>query len=270
MSLEMYKSALDWLGRGYQLLPCQPCTKKLVAGCGPYQKRIIDQSQAITWFRDGRCNLAVLAPDSDFILDFDDWNLYCQWVGFVKRFDDRISRSYTELTPRGAHVFLRGVVPGGFQTVKGVEVKRFCVVAPSVVGSACFQRYEVLHDGDIYSGSMDAALYPIRLFPSSFDRPSRVPVGASLLDYVKAHVSVESLFRKSFPKVSLSGRGKFLSGLCPFHDDKQASFFINLEKNLFGCHACKARGDVINFYALVNHVDNGQAIKALMAVLDGG
>lgn len=36
--------------------------------------------------------------------------------------------------------------------------------------------------------------------------------------------------------------------LCPFHDDKQASFSVNIETGLFNCFACGAKGDVFSFY----------------------
>ena len=35
--------------------------------------------------------------------------------------------------------------------------------------------------------------------------------------------------------------------LCPFHEDKTASLQVNLQKNLYKCHACGKKGDVIQF-----------------------
>ena len=46
---------------------------------------------------------------------------------------------------------------------------------------------------------------------------------------------------------SLRRSGARLVGLCPFHEDKTASFFVNPQKQLWHCFGCKAGGDVFNF-----------------------
>jgi DNA primase len=39
-------------------------------------------------------------------------------------------------------------------------------------------------------------------------------------------------------------------GLCPFHDDRTPSFFVDVDRERFTCFGCKARGDVIDFVRL--------------------
>src|SRR5229473_4871755 len=39
-------------------------------------------------------------------------------------------------------------------------------------------------------------------------------------------------------------------GLCPFHADRNPSFFVDVERQRFVCFGCKARGDVIDFVRL--------------------
>src|SRR5229473_2321945 len=39
-------------------------------------------------------------------------------------------------------------------------------------------------------------------------------------------------------------------GLCPFHADRNPSFFVDVESQRFVCFGCKARGDVIDFVRL--------------------
>jgi DNA primase len=39
-------------------------------------------------------------------------------------------------------------------------------------------------------------------------------------------------------------------GLCPFHEERSPSFFVNVEHQRFVCFGCKARGDVIDFVRL--------------------
>ena len=64
-------------------------------------------------------------------------------------------------------------------------------------------------------------------------------------------------------KTSDKGAGRWYRGRCPFHDDQNPSFWIDTERNLWGCHACGERGDVINLYAKNKGVTVNQAIKDL-------
>ncbi|MEN9208283.1 MAG: DNA primase [Gloeomargarita sp. GMQP_bins_14] len=48
-------------------------------------------------------------------------------------------------------------------------------------------------------------------------------------------------------RVVLRRQGKDLVGLCPFHDDKNPSFHVNPQKQLYHCFSCGAGGDAIKF-----------------------
>lgn len=52
-------------------------------------------------------------------------------------------------------------------------------------------------------------------------------------------------------------------GLCPFHDDSDPSFSVNIEKGLFKCFGCEAKGSVFDFYMKMNRVDFKTAISKL-------
>lgn len=45
--------------------------------------------------------------------------------------------------------------------------------------------------------------------------------------------------------------GKKLVGLCPFHNDKNSSFYVYPETNSFYCFGCQKGGDVIKFVKLL-------------------
>lgn len=73
---------------------------------------------------------------------------------------------------------------------------------------------------------------------------------------------------KAYPIENLfSGRlrrsGKSLTGLCPFHKEKHASFSINVHTNYFNCYGCQEHGDSIDFYMKSNEVDFLTAVKEL-------
>ena len=59
------------------------------------------------------------------------------------------------------------------------------------------------------------------------------------------------------------GTGPEFVGLCPFHEETHASFYINAEKNLFYCHGCGRGGDLIRFVELSRHLSFRDSIAYL-------
>lgn len=276
--ISVYESALTWLNRGFFLLPIQPGTKKQAAGFGSHQQQIKTEQEAKRYFYKNlsRFNLAVVAPEGSFILDFDNWDIYLEWLRFVKKFDDKITTSYTEITPNdGAHVFLSGPIPNGIKLIDHVEIKRVVLVAPSIVDG---RHYDIMRDAGIYSGSLDACFFSLRKSTDAMPAPvagytaqrSFSSAGGSLLkklDAIKSAYNIPDLMKKYFSKTAMQGRGRYLTACCPFHEEKEPSFWIDVEKNIFGCHACKVKGDVINFFALANHIGNPDAISKMAEAL---
>ena len=58
--------------------------------------------------------------------------------------------------------------------------------------------------------------------------------------------------RGCFQADSRSSTEKELRGLCPFHDDKNASFSYSPEKDAYNCLACGAAGDLIKLWGHAN------------------
>jgi DNA primase len=63
--------------------------------------------------------------------------------------------------------------------------------------------------------------------------------------------------------IHLRRAGKEHTGLCPFHAEKTASFFVNEDKGLFYCHGCHVGGDVIKFIELIENVSFKEACAIL-------
>jgi hypothetical protein len=61
--------------------------------------------------------------------------------------------------------------------------------------------------------------------------------------------------------IELFPRGGELFALCPFHQEKNPSFAVNAEKQLFYCHSCGTGGDVITFVEKIERVDFKTALK---------
>lgn len=59
--------------------------------------------------------------------------------------------------------------------------------------------------------------------------------------------------------------GDNLTGLCPFHDDRNNSFSVDLKTGQWKCHAEDRGGNFITFYAELNGLDNHEAYKEILA-----
>ena len=63
--------------------------------------------------------------------------------------------------------------------------------------------------------------------------------------------------------VELRRAGTEFVGLCPFHDDRHPSLFVNQDKQVFLCRSCGAGGDVVRFIELLHGVDFKEALQFL-------
>ncbi len=48
-------------------------------------------------------------------------------------------------------------------------------------------------------------------------------------------------------RVQLRPAGREFCGLCPFHEERTPSFYVNRERQVFHCHGCQASGDIFTF-----------------------
>ena len=208
----------------------------------------------------------MMAPDWAVILDFDQGDLYDH---FTAAWPD-MAITYTESTRRGFHVFFkladgaRPVVPG---LIRGVEVKRFCLVHPSRVGGV---EYEIMQPGPILTFSatrVQEALQPF-LEPGGENIQPYPPAGRcaspganqshksgdrrnhGMMAKVKAPWPILAYLLYFEPKLQLRGEGRWRSGKCPWHHDNKPSLWVDVERNTWGCHACGLHGDIVNWHAL--------------------
>ena len=63
--------------------------------------------------------------------------------------------------------------------------------------------------------------------------------------------------------VYLREAGNELIGLCPFHEERTPSFFVNEDKGVFHCFGCGEAGDVVRFIELLEQTDFKGAVKIL-------
>lgn len=63
--------------------------------------------------------------------------------------------------------------------------------------------------------------------------------------------------------VVLKRAGKDYKGLCPFHNEKSPSFFVNPDKGIFKCFGCGEGGDVFAFVQKTKRLDFIDAVREL-------
>lgn len=70
-------------------------------------------------------------------------------------------------------------------------------------------------------------------------------------DVVGAHVTLRR------------GGGGSLTGLCPFHEEKTASFHVTPARGYYHCFGCGEGGDVFDFVQKINNISFGEAVELL-------
>ena len=75
-------------------------------------------------------------------------------------------------------------------------------------------------------------------------------------------VDYKTEYSRIIQKYKISGDN--LTGLCPFHDDKNNSFSVDLKTGCWKCHAEDRGGNFTSFYAELNGIDTKEAYKAIL------
>ena len=65
--------------------------------------------------------------------------------------------------------------------------------------------------------------------------------------------------------LALKKVGTRYRGLCPFHQEKTPSFYVNAELGVYKCHGCQVSGDAITFIREMEHLDFVEAVERLAA-----
>ncbi|MEP7105702.1 MAG: DNA primase [Chloroflexota bacterium] len=82
------------------------------------------------------------------------------------------------------------------------------------------------------------------------DLVNQIKSRISLLDLVQAHVRLRK-------------QGREYTGLCPFHQEKTPSFWVNEQMQSWYCFGCQRGGDVLSFQQLIEKTDFKGALDSL-------
>ncbi len=80
------------------------------------------------------------------------------------------------------------------------------------------------------------------------------------LDELRARADIVQVVSSYLP---LKKNGHRYWGLCPFHNEKTASFSVDSQRQLYYCFGCKAGGTVIQFVMDMERLDFAEAVRLL-------
>ena len=91
----------------------------------------------------------------------------------------------------------------------------------------------------------------------------RIETGGVDIEAIKDQFPLASVVEQY---VKLKRRGRTLEGLCPFHEERTASFYIYENDQRYHCFGCGAHGDVFDFL----EANNGMDLRSAAEHLTGG
>ncbi len=81
-----------------------------------------------------------------------------------------------------------------------------------------------------------------------------------ILQMIRETADIRQIIQEFVP---LKKRGRNWTGLCPFHPDKDPSFSVNEDKQIFYCFGCGEGGDVIKFLMKLQGLSFVEAVRQL-------
>ncbi len=89
---------------------------------------------------------------------------------------------------------------------------------------------------------------------------SNMAISPAFLDELRARVALHEVVGR---KVRLMRAGREWKGLCPFHNEKSPSFYVNDEKGFYHCFGCGAHGDAVRFLCVAEGRGFRDAVEEL-------
>lgn len=79
------------------------------------------------------------------------------------------------------------------------------------------------------------------------------------IEKIKSRLDIVDIVSSYVPNLKKTGTS--WKGLCPFHNEKTPSFFVNQSEQYFKCFGCGMGGDVISFIQAIENLDFHEALK---------
>ena len=295
----LFETAMYWKRAGVATIPIQyrdkrpdarllPKDENGDATWEPFKQRLPTEDELKQWFPSSLHNLAVITGWNNLVvLDFDDLGAYLKWSIWATRTGDFTCRAmeltYMVQTARGVHVYFRTAQPEQNRKLQGIDIKArwgYVLHPPSVHPSGA--EYKVLQAGVPVSIEALSDVLPASFLiqQNQVQTVSGSPVKGSsqifnndpwsvimhapdpdrdLIDQIRASYRIEQFFTDL---EDTGGSGRWKMALCPFHEDKHPSFWLDTTRQICACYGgCTSKPlDVINLYARLNGLTNRDAI----------
>ncbi|MDQ7844274.1 MAG: DNA primase [Armatimonadota bacterium] len=85
-------------------------------------------------------------------------------------------------------------------------------------------------------------------------------LSADIKDEIRRRVDLVDLISGH---VTLKKAGRYFRGLCPFHQERTPSFYVDREKGLWHCYGCQRGGDAFTFVMETGRLSFAEAAEAL-------
>jgi hypothetical protein len=181
-------------------------------------------------------------------------------------------------TRRGVHVYVHTEQPAKnyHGPILDIKAERGYVLIPPSIHPSGYE-YQVLLDVPVLQVKSLEDVLPEYFMPAPevsesvartqyavCDDPWEMADNAGEVDSVQ-EIRARHPILSLLPDAEPSDRsGRWYVALCPFHDDKTPSFWIDTQRGLCGCHTCGFKPmDVINLLSKLNNVSNAEAIRIL-------
>jgi len=279
--------ALKWHNMGVATIPIRYKSKRPVFVWKDYQSTLPTESDIKSWFKSRFTNLAVITGWKNLvIIDFDNrpiWELWQSWIN--QKQPELLKKTYKVETRRGYHIYLFVENPPE-RTIKILDDEKGTLIDIKAAGGYCLSCPSIHPTGHKYRaygeplnivtiGELADVLPCIMLEKAVYDdafipeyKPSNndiwaitPPIEGNAIQWIKQNRSIAEFF----PDCEHSGGNRWYKVRCPFHDDNNASGWIDVQRNRFGCQAgCVGRGiDIVDFYSELKRVDTKTAIREL-------
>lgn len=277
-------------------IPVRPRDKRpALSSWSEYQTQLPTPDDLTKWFVSGHNNVGVVTGWHGLtVLDFDSQDMYRRWRRWAYASGSKTrmiaQAAYQVATSRGVHVYIhlhdaernrhmmsidiKGI--GGYVLGEGSTHPTGAIyerVSPGMVIPSINALSEVLPATLLVA---EPDLPPTATVPVQFtkklaslsDDPWEVIVnpvqapGQSVIDRIRSRLSLTDFFTTT---QETSRDGRWRVAVCPFHDDKKPSFWLDTERGIGGCFSGCTRKpyDVIDLYARLYGLTNHEAIRIL-------
>lgn len=287
----MYPIAQTFHSLGYAVIPCDYRHKEASVKWAVYQVCRPSQQEVNRSFAHRITNAGILTGCHGWgaplvVIDFDNLIDYSMWTRWAVDHCPLALEAYQVRTRRGMHVYLTSTNAVSMRNLHygGVDVKAAggYVMLPGSVHPSGFV-YEAVDPDNLFFPNFDTLdqVLPSEILnrytePAAFvpgDQPTFKPLSLSMLDVPAGSrrslkvkdVKQSHRIEEFIPIVEVTGKNWYL-GHCPFHSDKNPSFWVRADTQFCGCYAgCNGKEpwDVINLYAKLHNLSNGEALREL-------